>query len=550
MKKKYLIVAAVLILVLGAAVAVGVYIFLQFQFLSHPPEETAKFLPEDTAFYASVNLRPGMDQLVKARELLELFQENPRFQERLDELYGDIEDETGVDVEEDLLPWLGPEIAMAFHTFESIVEEPKFVAFIGTTDAAAAESFLRKLLVNEEGFDEVEEKVVRGRLTFIVDPPAEFGPHITLADDYIVVTNGAEALESALERMDAGEGRPSLFDNPEFQEARRAAESPRFGIIYVDPSGIAELGEDVVEALAGDLVDFVDDLPDYIVASASFVDRGMRFSTSFDYPAKDRLFVPVSANSVGSAGLAPEDTLALMSFVGMQDVWERFRREFADIPDLELEEALDDIEAEIGIDIERDIVGWMSGELAVALLLPDGTPFGSDEIHANVYVEFDDRAATLSGMENIRDALEEVGLESRAVEVAGVDATVMDLGEDGLFSLMPGYLVLEDYVVIGTTMTSLRQAVDAGKGDVPTLRESPAFSHALEAAGNSTDFLLYGNVRRIVGEALDQMDDLDLEEYRDTAEPFVKPLEAFFLGATLEEETITISAAITFAAPD
>ncbi len=129
-----------------------------------------------------------------------------------------------------------------------------------------------------------------------------------------------------------------------------------------------------------------DRLPEFIVASSSFVDRGIRVSTSFDYPARDQMFVPASANALGSAGLAPEDTLALVSFVGVQDAWGRFRDGFDDFPDLDLDVALGEIEAETGIDIERDIFGWMTGDLAIALLLPGGVPFTTDEIHANVYL--------------------------------------------------------------------------------------------------------------------------------------------------------------------
>ena len=89
---------------------------------------------------------------------------NPGFQERLDEVYGDIEEETGINVEEDLLPWLGPEIAVGIPAFEGIVEEPELVAFIGTIDAAATETFLQKLLAYGEGSGDMEyvERVVRG----------------------------------------------------------------------------------------------------------------------------------------------------------------------------------------------------------------------------------------------------------------------------------------------------------------------------------------------------------------------------------------------------
>ena len=81
------------------------------------------------------------------------------------------------------------------------------------------------------------------------------------------------------------------------------------------------------------------------------------------------------------------------------------------------------------------------------------------------------------------------------------------------------------------------------------MRESSAFSRPLEATDNSTDFMIYGNIRRIVQEVLDQLDETELEEYGETAEPFVDPLEAFLLGVTVEEDLVTVSAVITFGEP-
>ena len=553
MKRKVLIISAVLILVLGAIAGVVVYLFLQS--VSHPPEETAKFLPEETALYVSMNLRPGADQLMKARGILDLFQENPSFEERLDELYGDIEEETGINVEEDLFPWVGPEVAMAILSLEGIDEVPEIVAFIGATDSAAAESFLRKLMAfgEESAGTEYEEEVTRGYLTFVVDPADDFSVHIAVTDDYIVIATTEGMLESTLDRMDSGQDRdrPSLFDNPGFQEAREAAESPRFGMMYLDVAGIFDqLEDDVDEEIAEGLGGLSDRLPDFIVDSSSFIDKGIRISASIDYPALDQLFVPALTNSVGSAGLAPEDTVAFLSFVGMEDAWESLERGDTDLLGMDLDEAMGEIEAEIGVDLEQDIFSWMTGELAFAMLLPDGVSLSLDEIHANVYVEFDDRAEVLSGMKKIQDAIEDEGVEFRVVDIEGIYAVVTDVGdEEGLPNLTPGYVVLDDYVVIGTTLASLRQAVDAERGDIASLQGSSAFSRPLEAAGGSTDFLMYANIRRVVREILDQMDETELEQYGDTAEPFVDPLEGFLLGVNVEEDIVTFSSVITFAAP-
>ncbi len=550
--RKVLIIAAVLVLVVGTAVGVGVYFIIQMQSLSHPPEDTAKFLPSETSFYFSMNLRPGAGQLMKARDIVDLFKENPKFGEKLDGVYEDIEEETGINVEEDLFPWLGPEIAVAVPTFEGIDEAPEFVAFIGATDTAAAESFLRKLIAfgEETTAIEYEEGVTRGHLTFVFDPSDDFNTHIALTDDYIVIATGAEMLESTLDRMDSGQDRPSLFDNPGFQEAREAAESPRFGLMYVDAAGIIDrLEEGFDEEVVDSLEDFSDQLPDFIVASSSFIDEGILVSTSFDYPIQDQLFVPAVANSVGSAGRAPADTVALLSFVGVQEAWERVRDEVGDLPDIDLDEVFDEIETEIGVDVDQDIFGWMTGELAFAMLLPEGVSFSTDEIHANVYVESDDRAKALSSLEKIQAALEDGGVEFQVVDMEGTDAVVVDLGdEEGLPNLTPGYVVLEDYVVIGTTLVSLQQAIEAERGDIPSLRETSAFSRPLAAAGNSTDLMIYGDIRRIVKEVLDQLDETDLEQYGDTADPFVEPLEAFLLGVEVEEDLVTFSMVVTFAA--
>ncbi len=382
----------------------------------------------------------------------------------------------------------------------------------------------------------------------MVDTFDDINAHIALTEDYIVVAVGARTLESTLDMMDPDLDRVSLFDDPGFQEAREAAESPRFGLMYVDVAGIVEqAGEVVGEEITDSLQDFSDQLPDFIVLSSSFIDRGILVSTSFDYPVQDQLFVPAANNSLGSARLAPEETVALLSLVGVQDAWERFRDELANVPDLDLDEAFEEIEAEIGIDIERDVFGWMTGELAFSMLLPGGVPFSMDEIHANMYVEFDDGDEALSGMARVQDALEEVGIEFHVSDIEGVDAMVVDLGDQqDLPNLTPGYVVLDEYVVIGTTLTSLRQAVEAERMDIPSLRENSAFSRPLTAAGNSTDVMIYGNIRRIAQDVIDQLDETELEEYEDTAEPFVDPLESFLLGVAVEENLVIFSAVVTF----
>ena len=542
-RKKLLVLATAIVLVIGVGVGVGVYCVGQS--VSYPSEETAKFLPVETPYYVSVNLRPGVSQLMEAREILNRFKENRAFNDRLEELYEDIEESTGIDVEEDLYPWLGPEIAIAIPAIEGIDETPEFVAFIGASDVNAAESFLRNLaaFAEETSGTEYRETLTRGYLTFVVD-----SVRIALTDKHIVIASKAKTLLSTLERMDAGyhKGQSSLFNKPEFQAARDAADSPRFGTMYVDISEIvAQLEEGSNAEDVEDLKAVTDQLPDFLVASMSFIEKGIRVSASFDLPGQ--WFSSESANTLGSAARTPEDTVALLSFAGVQEAWERLRAEAADQGQFDLDKTLDEVEFNIGIDIERDILGWITGELALAILLPGGVPFSTDELHANVYVEFDNRDEAVSSMARIQAAMEDEGAEFADVDIENMDAVVMDLGDDqGPPYITPGYVVLDKYVVIGTTSESLRQAILAQQGAVPSLRENAAFEGSMAELGSATDYIMYGNIQRVVEEVIGQLDETELYEYRETTEPFVEPLEAFLLGIAAEDDIFTLSAVLTF----
>ena len=61
--------------------------------------------------------------------------------------------------------------------------------------------------------------------------------------------------------------------------------------------------------------------------------------------------------------------------------------------------------------------------------------------------------------------------------------------------------------------------------------------------------MIYGNIRRIIKEVFDQLDETKLEEYGKTAKPFVEPLETFLLGVAVEEDIVTFTTVITFSAP-
>ena len=86
---------------MAVAAAIGIFIYISFE-AKKPSEQTAKFLPEETVVYFSMNLRPGLGQLTKFMEIIRRFEENASFGDRSDEALEDIEDETDLALREEL----------------------------------------------------------------------------------------------------------------------------------------------------------------------------------------------------------------------------------------------------------------------------------------------------------------------------------------------------------------------------------------------------------------------------------------------------------------
>ena len=114
----------------------------------HPGEQTAQILPPDTDGYLSINLRPGLSQLQKMDAVFSNWSDNPALQTQLEELLGGLEFDTGISInfEEDILPWLGPELALGVcHDPDFMRTEqagPIHVLIVGTANRTQSDAFV------------------------------------------------------------------------------------------------------------------------------------------------------------------------------------------------------------------------------------------------------------------------------------------------------------------------------------------------------------------------------------------------------------------------
>ena len=177
-----------------------------------------------------------------------------------------------------------------------------------------------------------------------------------------------------------------------------------------------------------------DFLPQWATLTTSFIDNGMKFTVSS--PISEEVNEGDSKDlSLSATQLLPKDTLALLAFAvdpSLGEVREQLRdqriedlgSEFYDglfqlglgiSPDDSLADVLDAVlktlKDAFGVDLERDILDWMSGELAFALLPINFRALSAnpqtEAVNAAVFIQFDitKRDAVTDGLEHLWDSI-------------------------------------------------------------------------------------------------------------------------------------------------
>jgi len=538
-------VIAALVVLLAAGAGVGAYVLLRS--VTHPNEETAKFLPADTDIYYSLNLRPGGSQLLRLRPMITRYTDDPDFQEKVDELVEEVQDETGIHLLDEVVPWLGPELAIGVIDVGGIANDPQVVTFVGTSDIQAAEDILLRFIEYLEDDEELDFKRDSYKDFTIFLEEEEGEVHFAITEDYLLTATTERLLKDTIDMM--VESVDALSEKEEFKAARDSVRDERFSFLYVNVESIIDQFRVLASAAgAGEALQAAEDqLPSILAISSSFVDSGIRIDGFFETPVGIEAFP--SANSLAWADLLPEDTLALISTTGLKEALDGARTQFGDLG-LDIDEALEEFEGSFGIDIEGDILDWMAGEVAISVL-PAGLSldfFGDFDslFHALAMLQFSDQQQAQEAMDNLVEALENLGVPFDQVDIDGQEATIADLrafmGDSGY---SPGFVLLDDYVVLGTTELALEEAVEAWSGDERALSAEPEFSRVLDMAPEDWESLFFIDLEGLFDIIAASMGAEERAEYRESIRPFVEPLKVILAGSQTGQEDSTFTIVLT-----
>jgi hypothetical protein len=448
--------------------------------------ESADLVAADVPVFVAVDGNLDSEQWTAVEELIQRF---PSGGEALDRLLAELT-EGGVDLDGELKPALGPEVAIALTDLPQD-GDPPVVMLTQPADADRFEALLAE-----------------------ADEP----PTWRIVDGWYVVGDDAAAIDRAL-----ADGE-SLAGSDAFASAMEELPGDALVRLYLDGPAVTQAVQDAsAQDTATAAALGVDATLDSMALALSAETQGFRL----EGVARTEGGPELEAGSSELAGVVPADALAFAAVNGLDDGLSQLLDTVAtETPELAQAELL------LGISLADDVVPLFAGESGLYVRggapIPEVTLLLSPEDPEKALATVDRLLAAVGAFGALGSQNEDGWSEyppsgPAAVTIAGVEAKQVPLGKDVVLS----YALVDDRVVLSTTEQGIADVV----GDGPKLAGSAAFEQAMDASGlpDETLGLLYLDLDDGIGllQSLDALDDADPETVAN-----LQPLRYLVLGAS------------------
>ena len=482
------------------------------------------------------------------------------FLDQEDDLLDEVEEETGIHPLDDVTTWLGTDATFAILDVDADEDKIEWVAMVQVSDQDGALDFVYKLLdyLEDELWTEFDEDEIGDAYAWVADDEDVV---IGLTADYLLLADSEDTLEDILDNMDSPPAR-SLADDEQFIAARQALPEGRVMFTY------AQLEDHMDE-----LEDFVDpwgdaetawnwaagNTPEYMAASLSFIDKGVRVDFVSE-PASSSLSID-SVSEQLPADVVPDDTLLLLSYAGVTDLWDEMRdalEESDPWADEDLDELLEDLEEETGVDLEGDVIESLTGEVSLAVMPGDvriaAEGLDPDDVELEgvlnvlLLANLEDHRDARDALESLTDWIEDEGYDTDSDSIGEYDAVTLSLDqfdEEVIEDYEVGYVITGNWLALGSSEDSLESFHDAAENERDSLSSADRYTDLLDMAPVPLHLLAYADVAGIVEMVVDGLDDDSLEDYEDNVQPFVENLDAFMVAGSLTGERWHFTVAMT-----
>jgi hypothetical protein len=528
---------AVAVVILCGICLVGVILWKTGVLPIFAPERAApKIMPADMTFFVSIDM--DIEDRAGYKHLAEVYGDIPEVEDAMDDFLGQMEDELGMSYEDDIKPWLGPELAVGIASLQNalIGGEPVVIIAAGTRDKKASDVFLEEMLeyLEAAGYD-IGDEVYQKVDYYVAEPENEWETPLILGTvkRFVILTMDEDAMQDVI---DAAKGKSdSLADNERYTKLVGALPGGAVACAFFNIGDLIEVGlqgfEEGLETPGLDLPSKTTDQLEAFQAVGLALDltrEGIQFdfAATFDPDALspemlDSLQAKASANRILKR--VPDDALGFLSGQNLAAVWKSALASLKEAPDVE--QQLGDFGDQMGLDLDEELLNWLPGEYAVALLEAKGVadvPAGGFAVF-----EIDDREEAEDALEDILGAVKEFAyLEFNEQDIGGVEMqVVVDPDSEGVIL---GYGFTDKHLVIGFTEDALAAA--AGD-DIGPIVADETFKKVQKHLPSKTGGYLYVNVEAALRLAYKNMPDMERKEFDESARPFLEPIKAMGVAA-------------------
>jgi hypothetical protein len=376
-----------------------------------------------------------------------------------------------------------------------------------------------------------------GENIFTTDPTPDTTA-IAFVDNVLVLGGSVDDVKSVI---DVVQGRAdSAVNNERLQEFRAHQKDDFLVWGYVD---LADVWAEAEDGFSGgtyegfdteELFEQIRTTYDRVGFSLSSFSEGFAFdltvvhSPDFD---QDNAFEPTKAYDPAIAEMLPDDTMFYVSmFDYYNQTWLPLKKQLGDVDlgeDGSLEDILDELEDETGIDLESDVFALLTGEIAIAGNVKD---FDDPELSGFAIADVANEAAAEDTLDEFEEYLE--GEDVLEVDIDGdVHTWIGDSSED-----RAAWYIKDGRFVVGFPIDATQ---DLSEYDGTSLAENADWKRTLELLPEDKTFVGYLSIARIL-EEIRAADGLE-ENFEESTDGEVKlsdlePIRSIGMSGTSSED--------------
>lgn len=543
-------------LVVALAAGVAIAAFVGFRLFQRGTEIPSML---DSNTHAYITFTPNLKDVPNIEKLSAAFPElvsegEDGYQASFDEF---LTETLSMTFEEDIAPWVGTEIGVAFTFDESFLDQFGELAggatpppleeaadigdaywIVQSRDDAKLNEFVSNFNAKYEADDGELTTTEHNGVTIyqMVLDESEFTTGIEVAyaviKSHLVITNAPEGLPLMIDRTEE----ESLATLPAFQRIKDTIPESAIAYAFYNGSFYQEFWASFTESMpAGAPIPGLEAAQESIDAleaggiALTVEESGLRFEimTAMDLTVlseETRLQLEDAQVAVGTdlASLVGEGAVLMANARLPQSFSEQFMQSFATNP--EALETLEAFESDTGINVEEDILRWLVGDFVLAML-----PGSNETLPVSGYLRLrsEQPDAAKAGVDKLIEALLQGAPESPFEEqmIEGVEWMVLP-DPSGTALPFAGYAFVESDLIVALGTPAMTETGERGNA----LLESEIYRAATQGLPENNTGIFYLNIKDIVVLVDDLAPEVMDSDIKARLDPFVAVAGAYQAG--------------------